>query len=143
MSAMYVVGRPRAPLRGARAGGRQRWRARPQSQAARSCLTVFCALTSRAIKDKDFRQLCYVNVTNQLHGLVAMRALQNCGLSLPVEHQLPVVDVIGAPACVEVDDAGVVANWTTSPLCKVSGGLSITRSPGARPVVTSTLSPKS
>src|SRR6266566_926368 len=86
MSAMSVVGRPRAPLRGARAGGRQRWRARPQSQAARSCLTVFCALTSRAMKDKDFGQLCYVNVTNQLHGLVAMRALQNCGLSLPVEH---------------------------------------------------------
>src|SRR5437588_9601838 len=57
--------------------------------------------------------------------------------------QLPGVDAIGAPACAEVDDAVVVANWTVSPFCNVSGGLSITLSCGPRPAVTSTLSPKS
>src|ERR1700682_2483837 len=48
----------------------------------------------------------------------------------------------GAPACAGVGD-GVAASCTVSPLCKVSGGLSITRSCGVRPAVTSTLSPKS
>src|ERR1700676_2362238 len=55
----------------------------------------------------------------------------------------PVPDGGAAPACVGDGDGAAAANWTTSPFCKVSGGLSITRSCGARPAVTSTLSPKS
>ena len=43
-----------------------------------------------------------------------------------------------------VDDAvGEGATWTVSPVCNVSGGLSITLSWSERPAVTSTLSPKS
>src|SRR3977135_2765385 len=50
---------------------------------------------------------------------------------------------VGAPAWVEGDDGVATANCTASPFCRVSGGLSITRSEGERPAVTSTVSPKS
>src|ERR1700688_3963910 len=77
-----------------------------------------------------------------VRGLITLGALA----SIPPQQgigQFPVVGGVGAPACVEVDGAVVVANWTVSPFCNVSGGLSITLSCGASPAVTSTLSPKS
>jgi len=46
----------------------------------------FGVLTSETIEDKDLRQLFYVNVADQLHCIVAMRALRQCGLSLSFDH---------------------------------------------------------
>src|SRR6266404_2948139 len=45
--------------------------------------------------------------------------------------------------CCEGGDGVAAASCTASPLCNVSGGLSITRSDGERPALTSTLLPKS
>src|ERR1700730_15498139 len=50
---------------------------------------------------------------------------------------------VADPAFGDVDVGVATASWTALPLCNASGGLSITRSCGDRPAVTSTLSPKS
>jgi hypothetical protein len=46
----------------------------------------FGVLTSKTIKDKDLRELLYVNVADKLHYIVAARALWKCGLGLLVYH---------------------------------------------------------
>jgi hypothetical protein len=57
-----------------------------------------------------------------------VRLIDNAAAAERNAIHFPVPGCGGAAACVDGDDGVAAASWTTSPFCRVSGGLSIIRS---------------